>query len=521
MTVEPLKVLVVDDELPLRQELRAFPWDACDAVLVGEAEHGEEALKLCDMVVPDVVITDIAMPVMDGLTFIRELRKRHPLTQVILLTCHGEFQYAREAIRMGALEYILKVSMDEEELRQALDKARDVLARDRSYWNHENAKKRARLARDLKKRIQEEEESPWTDEPGRNLLQLEQGKVYRLIQLIAEEDLGDQSWLHLELQQAMNEMERKDPHWITWLFARSSEYYILYADPEQAGGLYRNVTDIVKQLNRTLAEAGVSFRDEGSLYAVVSEPFGRTGELKQALHSISAWKRALFYDKGSRRTVFVGKPVVLSKMSPEHIRELDKKFGQFQWNVDRFISYLHEEFSPWCIKQRIEPDSLKKWLLQWQIRWLQVQDNLEPEHWNFTQLSQASTLERLVSELVYFLRISSGRESSLRAEIRLAKQWIRENLKRPLTLAEIAFHAGLSPQYLSRLFREETGESVHQYMTRLRMERAAELLRKTNLKVYEVAEEVGIPNYRHFTVTFRNWSGTTPTEFKYGKEQPG
>jgi two-component system response regulator YesN len=87
-------------------------------------------------------------------------------------------------------------------------------------------------------------------------------------------------------------------------------------------------------------------------------------------------------------------------------------------------------------------------------------------------------------------------------------------MKQPISLPIIAEQVGLSPQYVSRLLREETGTSVTQYITQIRMEKAVELLKQTNMKVYEIAEEVGIPSYRYFTVMFRNWTGVSPTDYK-------
>ena len=139
--MKPLSVLIVDDEIPLRQELRIFPWEKCDAVLIGEASNGLEALQLCEDCTPDVVITDITMPIMDGITLIRELRKRYPAIQIILLTCHSDFHYVQEALRLGALEYILKVSMEDEELRQAMDKVRAVIVKERIAQENEKTER--------------------------------------------------------------------------------------------------------------------------------------------------------------------------------------------------------------------------------------------------------------------------------------------------------------------------------------------------------------------------------------------
>lgn len=123
-----------------------------------------------------------------------------------------------------------------------------------------------------------------------------------------------------------------------------------------------------------------------------------------------------------------------------------------------------------------------------------------------------ATLAQLVAELIH----DAGNGRPCRREVREAMRIVRERLAEPLTLTAVAEEVRLSSHYLSRLFREEAGISFNEYVTRLRMERAIELLQTTTLKVYEVAEAVGIPSYRYFSVLFRQHTGVVPTEYKKG-----
>ncbi|GAA3408964.1 response regulator [Paenibacillus hodogayensis] len=118
------KVVIADDEVPIRQSLRMFPWDRHGFELAGEARHGQEALDLCSGIKHGIVVTDIVMPVMDGLRMTRLLKERQPDFQVILLTCHSEFDYAREALALGAIQYLLKGTLRDQELLEALNKAK-------------------------------------------------------------------------------------------------------------------------------------------------------------------------------------------------------------------------------------------------------------------------------------------------------------------------------------------------------------------------------------------------------------
>ena len=102
------KVLIVDDESIIREGLRSFPWKRYGCRLVGEAEDGEEGLLLAEVLQPDIVVCDIKMPGMDGITLAQKLQESHPDTGIILLTGYEEFSYAKAAMQAGIRDYILK-----------------------------------------------------------------------------------------------------------------------------------------------------------------------------------------------------------------------------------------------------------------------------------------------------------------------------------------------------------------------------------------------------------------------------
>lgn len=119
-----------------------MPWHLFGAELVGEAENGEEALLLCEELKPDLVITDIIMPIMDGMELLRQAKQRFPCIQFVLLTSHSDFQYAQQALKLGALEYVLKLTFEEEEMKAAVDKARAAIRRESDLQSYERERKR-------------------------------------------------------------------------------------------------------------------------------------------------------------------------------------------------------------------------------------------------------------------------------------------------------------------------------------------------------------------------------------------
>ena len=123
------RVLIVDDELPLLERMRTFDWAAQDCLCVGEASSAEEALRFCRLWTPHIVVTDINMPVMDGLTLLAHLREAFPSMQVILLTVYQEFSYVQNALRNGAVDYLIKDMNLFERLPEALARAKAALER--------------------------------------------------------------------------------------------------------------------------------------------------------------------------------------------------------------------------------------------------------------------------------------------------------------------------------------------------------------------------------------------------------
>ncbi|WP_199614101.1 response regulator [Paenibacillus alkalitolerans] len=521
MADKPMTVLVVDDEIPLRQELRAFPWESCGAVVIGEAENGEDALQKCHEHVPDVVVTDIAMPIMDGLTLIRELRSAYPSVQVILLTCHSEFQYAQEAIRLGALEYILKVSMDEAELKQALMKAKQAFERERSVRNNEKSKRRtlqSKLVGNLLKELNNADSYTKTDvslsDSDWGLLGLGTETLCRIVRLFIDIPIGEFVFVQEDIQAVIDTFEKEYPDCVAWVSVTGDELFIMFSRSGSVADMERMVERLFRQLTSEYERNVCNAETDLIMHAVISEPIRNRTDFIEALYTTSLWKEARFYDGDTSRNIFDGEPIPMAEMTDEHKKQLFENIRKASWDTDKLCAYFQHDFSVWCVKQRIRPNQLKQWLFNWRLQRLHEQDGLLKDGSIHVQLTEAQTLRSLISLLVKDFQSAGGKAERMRVEIREAKQWIKDNLKQDISVPAIAERVGLSPQYVSRLFKEETGESVNRYITRLRMEKAIDLLKNTNKKVYEVAEEVGIPSYRYFTVTFRNWTGVAPTDFK-------
>ncbi|WP_165971992.1 response regulator transcription factor [Paenibacillus piri] len=528
MPINPLAVLVVDDELPLREELRLFPWSACNAELAGEAENGEEALELCRKLSPDVVITDITMPVMDGMELFRNIKREFPLTQVILLTCHSDFDYARDAVKLGALEYLVKISLLDSELEQALDRARQAIDRDRNYRRSETDKQRWKLSGLLRQLADSKGAGPRATGEATAVSALKEAALpivaawklpppFRVARVHVNAGAENEIYVHHELQVIFSEWEQAAQLILRWIPLGNTDYLLLFRSASDESDLVRQMGSTLEELQAEL-DRRLSYVSEAvRLFAAVSSPLEDGGALLDVIGVIRVPQSADFYD--SSGAVYRSGVPETTDAPVISVQEKDKMLARLRKAAvsgrDGLSSFVRSELTDWAAIARPEPDELKRWLLQAakELNDGAKDDDLDKRR---SKLLLSRTMAELTSAFVRELEAADGVKSKCRKEVAVAKLLIAERLAEPLTLTLISDEVGLSSFYLSRLFREEVGESFNEYVTRLRIDKAIHLLQTTHLKVYEVAEQVGIPSYRYFSVLFRNRTGVAPTDFKKG-----
>ncbi len=507
-----LDVLIVDDELPLREELRLFNWAAHGFRLAGEAENGEMALRFCREQAPDIVMTDITMPLMDGMTLFRRLREEGIPLQVILLTCHSEFGYAREAIQLGAVEYLIKVEMDDPDIVRALSKARQAHERQRLLSAKEAEAKRWELSKALSRILAQ------TGPSGRD------GQKTELLQMLKRlyglKPPLRSCALHVELKRELRlpglreveeyliELEHNGQP-LRWAAAGEGIYLVV------SGTEAREAEDLI-QLTERLEDELSYLNGTLRIYAVTAPgPAETEEEAVEQFRLLSEKPLDAFYEP-ERRVYAAGGDK--GKGLGESLAALDKLAGTFP-DTERLLVFIREELGKWAYANRLHPAALQSWA-SLQLRQRRGADGAEGQ-WDDAAraCAEAGSIDELTAVLLHMLKpavTGKGVQRKLRKEIADAQRYIREHLDQSLTLVSVAEQVGLSSHYLSRLFRMETGSSFNDYVTRQRMEKAITLLQNTTMRVYEVGNAVGIPSYRYFTATFRQYTGVSPTFYKKG-----
>ncbi|WP_239634706.1 response regulator [Paenibacillus sp. H1-7] len=516
----PLNVLVVDDELPLREELRSFPWRQHHAELVGEAENGEEALDLCRKLTPDLVITDITMPVMNGLDLFRSIKQEFPYTQVVVLTCHSDFEYAREALKWGALEYLIKVSLLDSDMVQVLDKARLAIARERNHRHNESDRLRWDISKWLTHYSGMEVLDGGIEREDTGPLQQWGVKwpatIVRLCVCVRE---ADELYVQRELQSLLGEWRGTEGfirHWIPL----ESMNYLLLAEREESPSraeLLSKVKEFLAKLQEEMERRLSYISDAIRYYALLGPEIDGSDSLLRSAAGTQIPGGVLFYDRSG--TVYdIERGFQSGTRDAADKEKLTTSIRKAAASSGQLAQFFRQSFPTWAEQCRPEPEQLKRWILKLRTEWSKPEEEEggADDAASMHSILLSPTLEELTAHISRELESVPVSQGKCRKEIVLAKQRIADRLAEPITLTQIAEDVGLSSFYFSRLFREEVGESFNEYVTRLRMDKAVHLLKSTTLKVYEVAEQVGIPSYRYFSVLFRNRTGVSPTEYKKG-----
>lgn len=252
-------------------------------------------------------------------------------------------------------------------------------------------------------------------------------------------------------------------------------------------------------------------RHELRLFAAISDTVNDDVQLVQALKWLEQGKMICFYEPQQRVFTVAEAGGIEGQQMDTAAKDLESAMRRAMKNPQSLVRFIRSDLPAWAAANRPDPDKLKELVHVWRKEWFPHGTEAEL-HAVQQRIRLADSLAALVEELAD--EVGSMQDHKVRHEVAQAKQLIADKLAEDITLSQIAGYVGLRDHYFSRLFRQETGESFNEYVMRLRMDKALLLLATTSLKVYEIAEQVGIPNYRYFYVLFRKWTGSTPTDYK-------
>lgn len=524
-----LRLLIVDDEILVRIGLKTIiPLGGDEFEIVGEVSTGLEALAVLERTPVDIVLTDIRMPDMDGLELLEQIHNRWPETKTFILSNHSDFAYVQRALRLGAAEYIVKLEIEPKELMQKLRQIRDQvqserekrreatqLARKATRYGSEVKEKRLRelLIRPATKRETDEWLSEFGVAPFPSGLSIALVQIEQYEQLLANNRFQSERLLQFTVSNVLTELLKK--YGRNELAALDNGRFALVSG-EADTVMLEEMQHAVRTFLKLSIRFGVSL-PQHSLY-----------ELNDAYEEALEALRHLFYARP-------GEYLALRANVPAYVDTAVEPWNEEQ--LERFIEAGDETgirnlLSAWVddlMRQRhVRPHDVRRmWirLVDLFARSLKAEGTdvyaipLHEERYPYNVIRQAETLEHIrdwffgwISVFLAFKR-EHGRQK-WRSEVQTVVRIISEQLHLPLKVSDLAAEVGFTENYLSILFKKETGETITDMLTRLRMKKARELLRHPEVKIYEVSEQVGYTDPNHFSRSFKQLEGMYPTEFR-------
>lgn len=517
-------VILVDDEVYVRKGLRSVVnWNQFGYEVIDEADNGEDALEMIGRRKPDVVITDIRMPVLDGLELIERSQKQNPKTSFIILSGYGDFRYAQQAVRYGIHDFLLK-PVDEEELADTLSRLHPKLLQNKLLdqtnrdWIRESIMD-ALLRGEADSKLM----SGWAEALG---VGEAEPVHYAFIEV---NDLHP--WNGRKLPPMEELKERMKEVVLASMPVRESEKAFLQEHLGRFGLLISaerrhfpdgSIESYARRLQRELAE-----RLEAVVYIYVGKPAKSLLQLKESYLSA---KDALQY-KFARE----GETVILySRIEGTAVHScpvIDDSFFRKlverteEQNQTEILHLVHELFQAFR-SQGFAPEAVKSALSHAVNAVLASIHSMEGEereltkldamlHWQDVPVSPGE-LKRLFTE---FLLESAAYIAKLRKEqaqgsIRKVKQYMETHYHENLSLKSIASIFYMNPVYLGQLFKKTYGMYFNEYLLKLRINEAKKLLRQTDFRVYEISEKVGFNNADYFVSQFQKLERLTPTEYR-------
>lgn len=529
------KVLIADDEFLVRVGLKStVPWEANGFIIVGDAKNGKEAIELFEEFDPDILLTDIRMPIINGLELIQELKSRKSSLKAVILTHYDDFNYAKEAIKLGASEYILKSDLSPEVLLSVLKKISDEI--DSSAAG-----------------------SPESKEAGRMDVMHDKAHYERIIRKIVSGDYETQEELKPMIQTIG--ASYKNARFVVALAEFSLSETKGTGQGDSMGPLKNSIENIIKNTFSEHYISVFSFFDENSITCVFAMEGGHEGkgpntrlydlvvllknnikqfvdidltiglsgtgdpaeQLPRLVERARAAQKDCFFEP-SGIAVYKERQNVpkreCPKISLDILRGYIKVFDTE--NLVRYINSIFDELyalRDYDYARNIFIDflSLAKIIAtELDIKKEPALSESKFNYRNFDKLNSFEAVKKYITDLYCELTYITTDNKPDRYSFIISKclSYIRDNYSKNITLADAADHVQISKSYLSLLFKQETGVNFSTFLTNYRIEKSKVLLKETNMKIYEIADQVGFDNPYYFSKVFKEVAGLSCKEYK-------
>ena len=541
------KIFLVEDEFVIRNGIKnIIEWEKEGYEFVGEASDGELAYPMILKERPDILITDIKMPFMDGLELSRLVRRELPDIKILILSGYNEFDYAKEAIKLGVTDYLLK-PISSVRLLEALKEVCQLISQEK-----EEKELLKRYSEEMKENMEHEKMKFFGQmisgelsagnvidagrRYGMNLsAQMYVVILFKILPPFQEQKLQEQrlSEKTVEACNMLDEITVKVPY--AYSFQRGVDGWAFLLTAENEEEIQGKTEWFLEKLKGIMQQCG-----EQKYFGGIGSPVSRIGEVRTSFMEADRAFAARFTHELNQIVSLKD----LRGMQGEDRLEMSS-FGEIGHSRELIEKFLNsgtieevESFS-WAYLDEIPADNLKSTLMRQYITMdiyivtmsfcekMEISD--EKLHKEAEELKNAMqrihSLEeirkyvvRLLSKAIEVRDTVSGRRYSdiiLAAQEQIAKTYMSEKI----SLNTVAASVGMSPSYFSSVFSREVGRTFVEYLTEIRMEKAKELLMCSPMKTSEIGYEVGYTDPHYFSYIFKKTQGCSPKDYRARRKE--
>ena len=522
-------VFIVDDEVIVRDGIRGkIEWgrERSQFNFAGEAADGEIALSMMQDIKPDILITDIRMPFMDGLELSQRVKKLLPWTKIIILSGHDEFDYARKAISIGVEDYILKPFTSEELLAAMNRAAEDLESEKRRFLDIEKMK------RELESASAVARDRLLGDIVTGAVSASEAGEAAAAMQINLEASLYTVcvSELRFAGEANINLLLEAKSRLLSIQEAEKSAI-AFFISPEQAVFILKSSTpESAEEKSYNLANA-VEHELSGSPGLFVITSIGITvdssGRIPESYFSAARYLKEARFSGKSR--IINSSDYAESGVAPSDLKDDDPLIDRIRYAdesetamiveqlLDR-IEKLGEDFAVTASCLLVDVImSISKLIEELGGNVQDVEPDLVTRQFVASAVKSreafALEVERALKAVILWRNSrTQGRYANI---ILKAKRYIRENFANPdICLMTTAKSVNMSPNHFSSVFSQECGMTYIEYLTSVRIETAKKLLKNTTMRSSEIAYETGFSDPHYFSFIFKKSTGLSPLEYR-------
>ena len=512
-----IKVLIADDETLVRAGIKAvLPWEENGFEVIGEAWNGEDAYNKILTLKPDILITDIKMPKVDGITLLKKIKEQNIPIKSIILSCFDDFDLVREGMKYGAKDYILKLSIEPEQLLAVLNEIKEELLvakpKSEEFVLYNQDFRYLFVKKILKHEFLSEEQ---ITNVIHNLGLSISLHHYKLVQLLPEQKIINNTDQNKQgdtlIYNILDQICKRQPG--NEIIPLEKEGFLVI----HSKGSWKNIRTQISASMKEYANTRVYFGSSQLLNDYQDFESGMR-QSKKALEC------SVFYN----RTEEIEYQNICSSSIPAFSYQKEQELYQAllsaskerAWEVcGQMLKTLKENLYPpaECFSYIMEildvyrragrdynisiraTDFCGKNIYEY-IKNLHTLQECEKALYDFT--------EKLTADIQKFC-IPGERD-----EILSVKEYVKLHYNENIDLNTAAKLVNISPSHLSSLFKKETGKNFSSYLTEVRMKEAKRLLKNPHAMIYEVAEQTGYANSGYFGKAFKKFYGITPEEYK-------